>query len=158
MKNLNYLLAVLFAVALLTTSCEKEEILPDETPTGITTNQLTGNWVFEYIKIGDETITDLALLSVNSYFWDVISLDITSSYQITVLDSITSVPFDWYYVLSDNVITINEKNDGGGDKGIFVFKIKNVEGFTETTPTLELELLSSTFSTAPVSGIYTLTR
>ncbi len=45
MKKVIYLISILFALTLLTTSCEKEDpVIPE--PDGITINDLLGDWNF----------------------------------------------------------------------------------------------------------------
>ena len=152
MKNLNYLLAVLFAVALLTTSCEKEEILPDETPTGITTNQLTGNWVFYSVTIDNipYDVSDSTIL--RTYGWSWISIVNVNSTTLGILDmgnlSAGASPRD--YNLEDG----NKINIQNGD---YVFEIDNVETF-DVDDVLVLKLLPSTMVDNRFERIYTLTR
>lgn len=140
MKKLNYLLVVLFAVGLLTTSCEKDDILPEtpEVPTGITTDQLTGNWVFDFIIIDGDTITDLELLRNNGVGWDWISItNVTTDSTLVIVEEDTDIETPCTYNLSENIITIDsEVNDN-----FLVFEIKDVETFDETT--LKLKLIAS---------------
>lgn len=166
MKNLNYFLVVLFAVALLTTSCEKEDILPDETPTGITTDQLTGKWTFQSLLYDGTTyvLGSPELADLNDGFnYIQFDLDFVSKTEVNLYMDYrgtdeTNANWGYYetyneyleFTLVDGVINILELE--------LELKITNVELFDGTT--LELKLLGTNLGNqyVPLNGVFTLTK
>jgi hypothetical protein len=47
MKKVTYLFVLMFSLVLMSTSCEKDPITPDNPSTGITRADLNGNWKFQ---------------------------------------------------------------------------------------------------------------
>lgn len=152
MKKLTYLLLVMFAVVLMTTSCEEESVTPDE-PTEdpiITLEEFEGLWNFvqaEYdgktytscsdvdddpdadsrlglVKIGIELIPEQYEVDFNCYiYWDGICDDIP------------------YENVNGHECTLNEKQNTFKFANSIVYKILE---YNKSTETLKAELIDGT--------------
>jgi len=142
-------MTMILALALFSTSCSKED---NDDLKGITVNDLIGDWNFESLTFNGvvyDTETELNELDEN-YSYVEISLVNVSTTVLGLLDHRGSPnPYDDTYSLSNN--TINFSN------GKFIFDIDNWETFDGTV--LKLKLKSSNVTTtAPIGGLYTMTR
>lgn len=149
MKKVIYLSFLFVSLVIVTTSCEKEDPIDDEK---ITVNDLVGDWNFQSLTFNGvvyDTETELNELDEN-YSYVEISLVNVSTTVLGLLDHRGSPnPYDDTYSLSNN--TINFSN------GKFIFDIDNWETFDGTV--LKLKLKSSNVTTtAPIGGLYTMTR
>ena len=148
MKNLAYLLILTIAMVSFT-SCEKDE---DPAPDGITVNDLVGNWNFQSLTFNGvvyDTEPKLAELDVAYSNIQLSFFNVTTT-ELGLFNHRSGAPLPWRknYTLSNNTINFD------GDS--FVFHIENWETFDGTT--LKVKLVSSIVSTAPIGGVYTMTR
>lgn len=155
MKKVTYLLTMIFAVALLSTSCCKDDPVPD--PDEITTTDLTGNWDFQSLEFNgeitydcDETLNETYDL-VKLHLHNVTELEMTLySDCMDAEDGVDSWSDTYDYTLDDNVIELGNNKPK--------FRIVNVDEFLNNLNILKLELFDQGIQTAlPEGGIYTLT-
>ena len=135
--------------ALFSTSCSKED---NDDLKSITVNDLVGDWNFESLTFNGavyDTETELDELDENYSYVEISLVNVTTT-VLGLLDHRGSPnPYDDTYSLSNN--TINFSN------GKFIFDIDNWETFDGTV--LKLKLKSSNVTTtAPIGGLYTMTR
>lgn len=140
---------MILALALFSTSCSKED---NDDPKSITVNDLIGDWNFESLTFNGsvyDTETELDELDENYSYVEISLVNVTTT-VLGLLDHRGSPnPYDDTYSLSNN--TINFSN------GKFIFDIDNWETFDGTV--LKLKLKSSNVTTtAPIGGLYTMTR
>lgn len=140
---------MILALALFSTSCSKED---NDDLKGITVNDLIGDWNFESLTFNGvvyDTETELNELDENYSYVEISLVNVTTT-VLGLLDHRGSPnPYDDTYSLSNN--TINFSN------GKFIFDIDNWETFDGTV--LKLKLKSSNVTTtAPIGGLYTMTR
>jgi len=156
MKKVNYFLTILFAVALLSTSCEKDDsIVPvPEVPEGITTEDLVGHWDFVSLEIDGTTYTGCSEELRNIYgSYGSISLIILSTTTLGISDPCGDNPDDYYdaeYVLENNEID--------WDEGWLIFSIENVDTFNGSKLILKLKDIVGENNNVLIGGIYTLSR
>lgn len=149
MKKVIYLSFLFVSLVIVTTSCEKEDPIDDEK---ITVNDLVGDWNFQSLTFNGvvyDTETELDELDENYSYVEISLVNVTTT-VLGLLDHRGSPnPYDDTYSLSNN--TINFSN------GKFIFDIDNWETFDGTV--LKLKLKSSNVTTtAPIGGLYTMTR
>ncbi len=142
-------MTMILALALFSTSCSKED---NDDLKGITVNDLIGDWNFESLTFNGvvyDTETELNELDENYSYVEISLVNVTTT-VLGLLDHRGSPnPYDDTYSLSNN--TINFSN------GKFIFDIDNWETFDGTV--LKLKLKSSNVTTtAPIGGLYTMTR
>ena len=140
---------MILALALFSTSCSKED---NDDLNGINVNDLIGDWNFESLTFNGavyDTETELDELDENYSYVEISLVNVTTT-VLGLLDHRGSPnPYDDTYSLSNN--TINFSN------GKFIFDIDNWETFDGTV--LKLKLKSSNVTTtAPIGGLYTMTR
>ena len=140
---------MILALALFSTSCSKED---NDDLKSITVNDLVGDWNFESLTFNGavyDTETELDELDENYSYVEISLVNVTTT-VLGLLDHRGSPnPYDDTYSLSNN--TINFSN------GKFIFDIDNWETFDGTV--LKLKLKSSNVTTtAPIGGLYTMTR
>ena len=153
MKKVTYLLTIMFAVALMSTSCEKDDpVVPD--PVEITEGDLVGDWDFYSLEfdldengtIEPEEITFDCDVNLDSYYLTTLSLHNMSTNKVTLDDDCTPDGRIYDYTLDGNLINC--------ENGKRVFEIMNVETFDGTE--LVVKLKSATTTGLPIDGIYTL--
>jgi len=149
MKKVAYLMTMILVPALFSTSCSKED---NDDLKSITVNDLVGDWNFESLTFNGavyDTETELDELDENYSYVEISLVNVTTT-VLGLLDHRGSPnPYDDTYSLSNN--TINFSN------GKFIFDIDNWETFDGTV--LKLKLKSSNVTTtAPIGGLYTMTR
>ena len=142
-------MTMILVPALFSTSCSKED---NDDLKGITVNDLIGDWNFESLTFNGvvyDTETELNELDENYSYVEISLVNVTTT-VLGLLDHRGSPnPYDDTYSLSNN--TINFSN------GKFIFDIDNWETFDGTV--LKLKLKSSNVTTtAPIGGLYTMTR
>jgi len=142
-------MTMILALALFSTSCSKED---NDDLKSITVNDLVGDWNFESLTFNGavyDTETELDELDENYSYVEISLVNVTTT-VLGLLDHRGSPnPYDDTYSLSNN--TINFSN------GKFIFDIDNWETFDGTV--LKLKLKSSNVTTtAPIGGLYTMTR
>ncbi len=152
MKKMTYLTMVLFtAMTLMSFSCSKDEDDPI-VPEGITVADLTGDWNFASLDFNGDVYTDCDPVLNASYNLITLSLiDVTVS-TLTIVQECPDANNnlnDMSFSFTNNVISTD-----GGRK----FKIVNIDEFLQNKNVLELELVGSNDQTAPIGGVYTLTR
>lgn len=142
-------MTMILALALFSTSCSKED---NDDLKGITVNDLIGDWNFESLTFNGvvyDTEAELDELDVNYSFVEISLVDVTTTLMGLLDHRGSPNPYDDTYSLSNN--TINFSN------GKFIFDIDNWETFDGTV--LKLKLKSSNVTTtAPIGGLYTMTR
>ncbi len=151
MKKVTYLMTILFAVVLMSTSCEKENVTPDN---GITVEDLVGDWYFQSLEFnGSVTYGCDADLNLN---YDLITMDlknVTTTKMTLFTDCVDAGQPDWEvtydYTLIDNILEFNHTS--------LKFEIVNADTFDGTILKLKLYYNSAT-SDLPKGGIYTLTN
>jgi hypothetical protein len=149
MKNLNYLVSLMFAVVLMTASCSKDDVVTPEVPQGITTSDLTGNWDFVSLEFnGNTTYGCDAELNAD---YDLVTLslkNVTASNMTLSALCDESPDFNRTYSLKNDVITIENG---------FMFEITNAKTFNGSV--LKLKLINQgILTTLPLNGIYTLNK
>ena len=149
MKKLTYLFVLMFSLVLISTSCEKDSVVPDE---GITLDELVGNWNFESLEFGGEVYTtcDVDLNKIyNLVTFNMENVTTTSITLKTYCVDDDELPWQmtYSYTLEDNVLDL---------EGSVVFDILNADEFDGST--LELKLVNSTVGNIPITGVYTLTK
>jgi len=142
-------MTMILVPALFSTSCSKED---NDDLKSITVNDLVGDWNFESLTFNGavyDTETELDELDENYSYVEISLVNVTTT-VLGLLDHRGSPnPYDDTYSLSNN--TINFSN------GKFIFDIDNWETFDGTV--LKLKLKSSNVTTtAPIGGLYTMTR
>ena len=145
MKKVAYLMTLIFAVALMSTSCCKDDPVPD--PDEITTTDLVGNWNFQSLEFNDEFYTTCDA-DLDSYFLTTLSLHNMSTSEVTLDDDCVADGRTYDYTLDGNLIDC--------ENGKRVFDIMNVETFDGTE--LVVKLKSATTAGLPIGGIYTLVK
>ena len=150
MKNLIYFFTVIFAVALMSTSCDPDPIVPD--PVEITTGDLMGDWFFESLEFGGELYTDCDAELNEDYAYVTLNFfDVTPTSMVLFTyctDSDEPDDREYPYTLSNNTINCNN--------GSRVFEIMNAETFDGSE--LVVELKSATTDGLPIGGVYTLIK
>lgn len=150
MKNLTYLVALMFALTTVFTSCEKEDGGDEpEVPAGITVADLAGDWYFVSLEFNGNTTYDCDAELDAEY--DLITLnifDVTAS-TLTITQECNNRELDMNYSFANNTISTE-----GGRK----FQIMNVNEFLQNKDVLKLKLIASDQSTEPEGGIYTLEK
>ena len=162
MKKVNYLLIMLFAVALMSTSCCKDDpIVPDV----LTVENLDGTWNFESLNFvdidygttvsADNLYNTVQELSDLNEFYDFVQIDLvftstTVTISSTYLDADVNGTGDWSdtysYTLNENVISV--------DGGYLEFEVMNAESLLNDEGVLELKLNDGN-ADMPEGGIYT---
>jgi len=153
MKNLAYLILIMFVLVLTTTSCEK----PNDTtlPKVITTNDLVGNWNFTQLVFNSK-ITTGCDFTLNAYYLTTLHFNTMTTSSVIINDDCKSDGRSYPYTLSNNIITLLNNNPPLGTP-VYEFVINNSETFNGTI--LELKFKTATNSQSfPISGIYTLTK
>lgn len=158
MKRLTYLMTMLFAILVLTTSCEKEDpITPEEIVEGITVNDLVGDWSFYSFTFEGRTVYDCD--TEFNEDWDYVTLsflNVTTSTLDIYTDCMDSGELDDYMIDYDYTL---EKD---GNKVIIncrdkrKFEILNIDSFNGTE--LELKLIYSTSLSLCVGAEYVLKK
>ncbi len=151
MKKLAYLMTIIFAFMLVSTSCSKKND-DDDLLNGITVNDLVGDWHFQSLEFNDkvyEVGDDFTELLENYDFVRVSFLEVTTT-NIGLHNRGNNMPSTWNgrYKLSRNTIFFQDW---------FEFHIENWETFDGSTLIVEL-LKSKKFPNAPVGAVYTMTR
>ncbi len=165
MKKTIYLLTMIFAVALLSTSCEKEDpVVPESYEFSV--DELVGNWNFESLSFVDvdhnttvdgEYNTDQELSDLNE-FYDFVQLDFSFTatsvtLSSTYLDENVNGTGDWSnsytYTIEGNIISIND--------GYLMFEVMNGESLLNDEGELKLKLNDGN-ADMPEGGIYTLIK
>jgi len=149
MKKVAYLMTMILVPALFSTSCSKED---NDDLKSITVNDLVGDWNFESLTFNGavyDTETELDELDENYSYVEISLVNVTTT-VLGLLDHRGSPnPYDDTYSLSNNIINFSN--------GKFIFDIDNWETFDGTV--LKLKLKSSNVTTtAPIGGLYTMTR
>jgi len=160
MKKVAYFLTLIFAVALLSTSCCKDDPIPD--PDGITVSDLDGVWTFQSLNFVDvlhnttvdgEYNTPTELSALNK-FYDFVQLNFNfTSTSVTLsstyLDEYVNGTGNWSnsypYVLDGTLIKI--------DGNYLQFEIMNADTFDGNQLLLKLNVGNTDM---PIGGIYTL--
>jgi hypothetical protein len=154
MKKVIYLISILFAVALLSTSCCKDDdpIIEDQ----ITVEDLLGDWNFVSLEFeGDiyDTPEELNILNVN---YDLVALDFNftateATYSTEYVDEGQENPFirTYSYTLSGTPPVINCYDQ-------IKFEVVNAETFDGSV--LELKLIFCVQNGTVLNGTYTLER
>jgi len=147
MKKVNYLLIMLFAVALMSTSCCKDDPIPD--PVEITVDDLVGDWDFVSLEFDGATYTDCAeVLTGSGYEYVKLSLFNVSTTELTLYDGCVNDSSVWDYALTNNILDIPAFN----------LEIQNVETFFDGNgEILKLKLLTPA-SYHLEGGVYTLEK
>jgi len=153
MKKFTYVLALMFSLILMSTSCEKSNDTP--IPNAITTNDLVGNWNFTSLEFNGKTMTgcDIAL---DLYYLTTLSLNSMTKTTVIVKDACKSDNREYPYTLSNNIITL--KNTLTEGTPVYNFVIENAETFNGTILKLKFESAPSSNNLFPIHGIYTLTK
>ena len=162
MKKVTYLMTILFAVALMSTSCCKDD--PVAEPTGITVSDLDGVWTFQSLNYNstDYDLGSFELADLNDdHDYIQFDLNFVSETEVNLYmdytgTDVTDANWDYFttngeylsFKLDADVILIPHLN--------LELEITNVESFDGTI--LELEMLSCINSTAPINGVFTLTN
>jgi len=156
MKKFTLLFALLVSMVLLSSSCEKEEMVTP-TETGITAEQLKGQWNFVSLEIdGHKYTTEPAPtsdeLQVCSSGYDMAALNLNFT-SITNVNPTNNCELGWSfnfeYTLSNNILDILVRDNK--------FEIINAATFNGTV--LKLKLIDQgTDTTLPLNGTYTLTK
>lgn len=146
MKKVIYLISIIFAVALLSTSCEKDPIVPE--PDEITVADLEGNWDFVSVFHDDILYTDCnqGLLNQGYQYVKLSLLNVTKT-RLILFDECVDDESPWDYTLTNNVLDIEG----------FRLEIQNVETFFEDERILKLKILNPA-SYHLSGGIYTLEK
>jgi hypothetical protein len=162
MKKVTYFLTVIFAVALMSTSCDPNEdpIVPDV----LTVENLEGNWNFESLSFVDvdhntnvsgdyNTVQELSDLNE---FYDFVQIDLMfttttvliSSRYLNEFDNNVSEPWEgvYDYVLNGDIINV--------DGGYLEFEVMNSEALLNGGGVLELRLNDGN-NDMPIGGTYT---
>lgn len=153
MRKAVYLLAIMFSLVLVSTSCEKgDEATPEEeVPTGIQPSDIVGNWGFVSLEFNGEVYTycdtelnrDYGLVTLNLSFTTSI-MNVTSN----CVDNGVPINKTYNYIIDNNVII--------QEYGI-KFQIVNATTFNGTI--LKLKLIDQGASTTlPLNGTYTLEK
>lgn len=150
MKKVNYLLTVLFAVALMSTSCEKDDpVVPD-----LTVSDLIGHWTTLTFEYDGNTYSDCAELDnsgiaeVEDAKWALLDIIIESATDFEIVDNCGADTYGNEIIINGNEVTF--KNMGV----LFRFMVLNYE-----TNVLELELLyENVENVGLVGGKYYLTK
>ena len=146
MKKVTYLLTIMFAVVLMSTSCcEDDPVVPD--PVEITTADLVGDWDFYSLEFNGELYTGCDV-DLNSYFLTTLSLYNMSTSEVTLNDDCTEDGRTYDYTLDGNLIDC--------ENGKRVFEIMNIETFDGTE--LVVKFFSASANGFPIGGIYTLQK
>lgn len=153
MKKVAYLMTMILALALVSTSCCKDD---DDIPNVITVNDLVGDWNFQSltfdggygVKVYD-TEAELDQLDANYSYVEISLVNVTTTVMGLLDHRGSSSPYDDTYTLSNNIINFSNNK--------LVFYIENWETFDGTV--LKLKLNTSTATTsAPIGGVYTMVR
>ena len=152
MKKLNYLLIVIFAIALMSNGCKKEDNNP--TPDEIKPTDLVGDWYFQSLEFNGSLYTTCDK-DLNEQY-DLITMDMTDVTTTTMTLSTDCLDdgegnewsLEYAYVLSNNVINCED--------GALKFEIINAHDFDGSV--LILKLISASRTGLPISGVYTLTK
>lgn len=158
MKKVAYLLAMIFTLALMSTSCEKDDPIVPEDKTLITSTEFSGDWMFQSITLDSEfgdlegTYDDCD--SDANDVWDYITLHI-KNVTATTLNLYSDCmdagdPPDTNPDYSYTIELVNGETIINCD-GSRKFKVVDY-----TEPYLELELTHSSSSSLPVGAVYML--
>jgi len=169
MKKVTYLLTIMFAVALMSTSCCKDDpVVPD--PVGITEGDLGGMWTFQslnYLGVDyDYDLNSLELADLNEDL-DYIQFDLNfvsetevNIYMDYIGDNVTDAGWDYYsqwdeYLLFELVVDVIKIPHIDLE-----LKIMNADSFDENSTVIELELLGTNLQDqyVPLNGVFTLTK
>lgn len=145
MKKVTYLLLVMFATVLLTTSCEKDETVTPEIPI-ITLEEFAGYWSFVsceyngtiYYNCDDVENDPDVDLSMGTF---VVDLDIELVPSNDIVDF--NAYLDWINICADGTnynkeCTLNEKQNEFNSGGTSIFKILE---YNKSTKTLKVKLI-----------------
>ena len=154
MKKVTYLLLLMFATVLLTTSCEKDESITPEEKLAITTEDLVGDWDFYSFTYQGRTVYDCDAEFNRDWNWVTMNLEnVTTSHLKIYTDCMDADDnMNSYEITLEYSI---EKENGkfilymeGGRK----FEILNVDSFDGTE--LKLKLIYSTSLSLCVGAEY----
>ena len=151
MKNLTYLFSILFAVTLLSTSCEKDNTVVPE-PEGITVQDLVGDWNFVSVEYNGTVYTECAPeLSDLFALVDLNLLNVTETtlavYTTCGINGGTGDLSNENYTFTNNTIDYFT--------GAIVLEIQNVDTFDGSV--LVLKLIDASAPTVmPIGAIFTL--
>jgi hypothetical protein len=156
MKNLTYLIALMFSLVLISTSCSKENSLtPESVPDkpGNTAINLVGNWDFVSLEYQGRTITGydaefqktLDYVTIGFRDATTTTLKLYSNCSLWLNQGEESVSVSYDYTLNKTELNINN--------GWFKFDI-----LSATPTTLKLKLSDGGTTVLPIGGIYTLQK
>ena len=160
MKKVAYLMTILFTVALMSTSCCKDD---DPTPDVITTSQLEGDWYFQSLNYNGtlyDTESELLTLTrpvseggLNKAYGSIDFFDVSASSMKMTFHSLynaggevnlLNTPFTY----SNNIIIVDE---------VLEYEIQDVQGFISNPTILKIKLTEGGTNN-PIGGVYTLTK
>lgn len=151
MKKINYLLLVMFAIVLMSTSCEEEETKSLINENQVTEQMLFGSWYWRSLELNDNIYVTCDDYLIEIYDWT--SLDLRFSedrvYMNTKCDYIQDERevIDAIFEIEDNILKINEK--------AYVFEILSTPQEIKNG-TLILKWIDGYAPRLPIGGIYTL--
>jgi hypothetical protein len=156
MKNFTLLFALLISMVLLSSSCEKEEMVtPDPVDNGITASDLVGQWNFKSLEIDGQTYLkgnacsiDYGLAELNLNFISTTNVKPTNNCDI-------EWKFEYGYTIKENVLTINTIDIEFTVLNPNTFNVVTIPAGTE----LKLKLTDrGTNLNLPLNGTYTLIK
>lgn len=155
MRKAVYLLAIMFSLVLVSTSCEKgDEATPeDEVPTGIQPSDIVGSWGFVSLEFNGTTYTGCDT-ELKDYDWATLSLNNVTTIKLEMYNQCDDWGFPYDYGISKNEqekdILIIEKLD-------VKFEISKIE--MDDKIYLKLKLVDKgTNRILPEGGTYTLQK
>ena len=152
MKKVNYLIALMFAVVLMSTSCEKpanDNLTPSTT---ITASDLVGNWIFQSLEFQSTPNTaDGYTTKALSYNYVTVDFkNVTANGKLTLHSDYNKnghVEANSDFTVTDGKIIVN---------GSLTFEIQPATDILSGK--LVIKFVSQNISNNPVGAIYTLKR
>ena len=154
MKKAIYLLAMIFTLALMSTSCDPTDdpINDDPEPQGIVAADIVGDWEFASLEFeGDvyvfcnDSLNELYDF-VTLYVYGVTETNLTLFSDC--VDNDIDFEMGYSYTIENNIIYLEDN--------AYTFEILNAEEFNGNT--LVLELIDRAGANVPVGGVYTLVK
>lgn len=166
MKKVTYLLAMIFALALMSTSCEKDDPIIDDPEFSV--EDLSGMWIFQSLDFVDaehstfvdgkyNTVTELSGLNE---FYDFVQLDFNfvNTAELNLYTDYTGTmetDANWNYYDEFNEYLLYSYDNGVLIADYLTFEVMNTETFDGTI--LKLKLTDGN-NNMPIGGVYTLTK
>jgi len=171
MKKVIYILTILLAVALLSTSCEKDDPIVSDTD-DITASDLDGMWTFHSLLyggtsyvLGSQELADLNkdydYVEFDLNFINQSEVNLHMDYTGSTAQNNLKTNANWgYYESYDEYLQFQLVDDVIKIPYIDLeLQIMNVDSFDGTPlTTLELKMLDCNYNTAPINGVFILVK